>query len=164
MNADYWLNPPLNQTRSPLGLKSLIVLLSLLAWVVLSNHCALAGLLEARGGESLSTGNPAVAGCCHSKAVPQPQKPAGGGQRGMGCCWSLHVLLPDDLARISCAPLVELSPLGEIAPVWVVDGSPLGFWSGEVCSFPSGPPIWVRSFCERVLQSSLPAIAPPQIL
>ena len=163
VNADYWHGLPLNQTRSPLGLKSLIVLLSLLAWVVLSNHCALAGLLGAGGGESL-TGNPAVAGCCHRKAVPQPQSPAGDEQRGMGCCRSLHVTLPEDLARISSAPLVEIIPLGEVVPVLTVDRSLSSFGGGEVCSFPSGPPIRVRSFCERVLQSSLPSTAPPQRL
>ena len=163
MNADYWLFLPLNQTRSPHGLKSLIVLLSLLAWVVLSNHCALAGLLGAGGGESL-TGNPAVAGCCHRKDVPRPQSPAGGEHRGMGCCRSLHVTLPEDLARISAAPLVEISPLGEGTPVLTVDRPLSSFGGGEVFSFLTGSPTWARSFCERVLQSSLPANAPPQRL
>ena len=125
-----------------------VVAMTLVGWIVLSNHCALR-----------SKARPTEAGkehaCCHNGASQPAQEPMNGGQ-GMQCCKSLHALAPDP------AKLADVSPLVVVGAVvaWI-ETLNLGSGPVPVLAVDTGPPPRASSFSELVLHRSLRSHAPP---
>ena len=118
-----------------------------IGWFVLSNHCALAGI-----GARAAAQKPHH--CCHNDPS-QPVKQPADGQGLMGCCKSLHAVVPEG------AKLDEVPPLfvvGDFVP-WVLirDAQP----QAVVVPFGDTGPPGAESFSELVLHRSLRSHAPP---
>lgn len=119
-----------------------IVAVVIAAWLVASNHCALAALTSANESNDHA--------CCHSEKDESPT-------HDVQCCNSLTVPTPEN----AVAPVVHLT---ELTPVW--QPAPLSLLSDlhvEVVAVPisdTGPP-GSESFAIIVLNRSLLAHAPP---
>lgn len=120
--------------------------MTLVGWIVLSNHCAL-------GGMATQSVVQKAHGCCHSGASLPPKEPADTGS--MECCKSLHAVVPDGAKP------------GDLPPPFVV-GSFMAWMlihdarieAPTVLCAGTGPPR-VATFSELVLHRSLRSHAPP---
>ncbi len=126
---------------------SAIVIVTAVAWMFASNHCAIAATaLAAKASEH---------SCCHKDGA-EHKAPHNSSQ----CCEAFNVPVPDQVSA-PVLKLCELPPVGipslAIADVPAPDLSIPGFLSA------AGPP-GLESFSELVLQKSLPAHAPPVVL
>ena len=142
---------PVNAVRTNFALRIATVTLAFFAWLVLSNHCALAEMLAVKTAP-VSTED---RGCCnHHPAPAQDQKPRPPMQQE--CCKSLTVVMPCD-AKLPVASWLEI-----VAP-------PVEWLSVVILTLPlassaapeTGPPPDVPGFTELVLHRSLRSHAPP---
>ncbi|HEY8902086.1 MAG TPA: hypothetical protein VIM48_00175 [Chthoniobacterales bacterium] len=120
---------------------AMVACISMLAWMGLTNHCALASL-------SMQQAH----ACCHSDggASDHPSSP-----QNLQCCGTVAPSLPAYVA----APAAKLF---EIRAAWieVADLFRPAAESGEELAFATGPPPG-QSFLEIILSRSVPAHAPP---
>jgi hypothetical protein len=136
-----------NSLRTNLALRAVATIVALFAWLVLSNHCALASHFPAPSSAESS--------CCKGHAapadgnVPCPQFPD-------GCCKSLKIAMPDS-AKIPHATATQLLPI--VAEFLVIFALPLPL---EVSALAvDGRPPDSPTFAELVLNRSLLSHAPP---
>jgi len=138
----------LNAVRTNRPLCVAAVVATLIAWFVLSNHCALGGM-----GSRSSVQQ--VHGCCHNGGGPPVKEPTDGG-KGTECCKSIH-------ATVSAgAKLADIPP-----PLCAADPFITSMFAGglriqevEAAFGDTGPPA-ALSFSELVLHRSLRSLAPP---
>jgi len=127
-----------------------IVAIGAVAWLAISNHCALA---------ALGSATPVVMPSCHATA-PAHHAPAPDREGGVECCKVLRATVPSlakSLVSYNSFAFTACDyPLGLIASA---DESPLT----SVLAWDTGPPGY-SSFAELVLQRSLLAHAPPNAL
>lgn len=122
-----------------------IVLLTIAAWLVASDHCALAGVLL----------QPTVENSCPGHSS-EPEKLPYHGE--VPCCKALNVTLAP--AKISGGYDLNLF---ELQPYLVFDFQLVfGTSAAPAVELDTGPP-GLRTFAESVLQGSLPAHAPPRL-
>jgi hypothetical protein len=136
-----------HSTFSPLRAAGTMVML--LAWLAVSNHCALGALVK------IGRSAQAHARCCGHQAPPAGKGLPDSGTRE--CCRTLHVLPVDAPARIVKS---ESAPL-DFAPAWGRVGDALCRVVVPVTARMEGGPPGFRSFAEVVLQRSLRSHAPP---
>lgn len=134
--------------RSQHFTRVLVGILTLLGWIALSNHCALAGVLSKtpKGGH---------AACCQ-KNPQSPTEKAPCPQLPQGCCKTLNVVTPDGakLPDKAQADIVK-APLDLQSSVVILP-------SVKIYAAPeTGPPPDSPTFAELVLQRSLHSHAPP---
>lgn len=116
-------------------------------WFVLSNHCALGGI-GSRGAAQKAHG------CCDN-GTSQPVKAPTDGEGRMGCCKSLHAVVPEGAQFADGPPPFVVGAF--VAWVLIRDAQP------QVLLVPfgdTGPP-GSESFSELVLHRSLRSHAPP---
>lgn len=153
---DLWLGDgaakvPVNAIRSNRILRIFAVMAAFSAWLVLSNHCALAELLAVR----IAPIADQAQGCCNHQSAPArnerqcPPMPE-------GCCKSLSVLLPDFAKLPVQASLDAFGLLLEWMPV--MNGV---HPEVKLAAAATGPPPDVPGFVELVLHRSLRSHAPP---
>lgn len=137
----------LNKFHTNVALRTATAMVVLFAWVVLSNHCALALMFPVKS----SAVAVAEASCCKG----QPEPADGDGpcpQMPQGCCKSLKVTMPD-AAKI---PLATVAPVilffSAFVLVVLAESSP---------QISGGPPPDSPTFAELVLNRSLLSHAPP---
>jgi len=132
-------------------LRSTIVALTISAWLLAGNHCALAGENEQEGGSShvVATGF----GRAHS-SIPAPD--SDGDESEMACCSSLQAAVAQPAKN-----LVDFDQLSFVSVAYFLLPSVL-FERQAVAVIPAelntGPPY---SFAENVIQRCLPSNAPP---
>ena len=121
----------------------------LFAWLAISNHCALGGLVKnTRNGQAHTR-------CCGNNAPQHDGKAPDSGTRE--CCQTLNALPPITPAKIAH---LEATPLTIFLAWALVDESLRAEPERCLELLDSGPP-WARSFAEVVLQRSLLSHAPP---
>jgi len=128
-----------------------VSLVALAAWLVASNHCALASILPAPD-ESLSEHSH----CAGAQEAPTEEE-QGGECDGSKCCKSLSAPtlgLAKNVVNYDSASFVAVDFLSSYFRTF---GAPHGVPTGEL---DTGPPE-TQSFAESVLQRSLLAHAPP---
>ncbi len=128
-----------------------VSLVALAAWLVASNHCALAGILP----------KPVAATSEHSHCGGSQEAPVekeqGGECDGSRCCDALSappLALAKNLISYDAAFFLATDYLGSDF------GSSGTHHDAPICELDTGPPVIV-SFAESVLQRSLLAHAPP---
>jgi hypothetical protein len=126
----------------------IIVLLSAVAWLAISNHCALAVLRPAA--ETL-----AIHAHCHGNS-PSPAKKSS--DEELPCCKVLRATIAKDAANVQ-SPIKLAQPTHYPAAVETVSSHSLQR-PGISNELDTGPP-FVSSFAELILQRSLFAHAPP---
>lgn len=142
----------LNQVKAKLansGFRLAVVIATLAGWLVLSNHCALAGLGAKAPAKKEHR-------CCQQVEPSGDNTPAPG--KPIQCCKSLRVLVPDGTkAPVNDAPLLAVIPL-----TWEIDVH-LAELRPSDGSQATGPPPDSPSFAELVLHRSMQAHAPPSV-
>jgi hypothetical protein len=124
------------------------VLLTIAAWIVLSNHCAL-GLIGAM------LGSDSAAGECPMHSAPAKDKPAA----NIPCCKDLRAIAPHAVKNITA---VAGQPVGMRNYVTAIFLAPPRRTT-QLLALETGPPPSI-SFAESILQRSLLAHAPPAVL
>jgi hypothetical protein len=137
-------------TRLSLLFRQTVVFMTALSWLVISNHCALASVMEGAQPKKVSA-------CpMHAKPSGPDQKPARGAQV---CCRTLSAAKAKMFQQRIIPPAL---PLLAVLPSNLFDtpsvaGNPIIF------SLDTGPPGYL-SFSELVLQRSLLSHAPPVLV
>ena len=144
-------NTTVNEIRTNVALRIATVTVAFFAWLVLSNHCALAEMLAVKTAP-VSTEDHSC--CNHHPAPPKDEKPCPPMQQG--CCKSLTVVVPDG-AKLPVAPLLEV---GALPVEWLVVLT-LALPEESRAAPDTGPPPDVPCFVELVLHRSLRSHAPP---
>jgi hypothetical protein len=121
------------------------VLLTITAWILLSNHCALA--LGSNGTESDSK-----SGGCPMHSAPAKEKPA----TNLLCCKDLRAIVPQTVRNIACGAN-QLVSLQDCAAAILLAPPRL---TTRVLALDTGPPCSL-SFAESILQRSILSHAPP---
>ena len=125
--------------------RSITGFLSIAAWMVLSNHCALGAVtLPVEAGVEASE--------CPMHSAPAKKKPAA----HTPCCKDLRATAVHALKNIG-ARAGEFAGMSDYAPAIFLTPPRLVF---EIKGLDTGPP-GCFSFAELVLQKSLPSHAPP---
>jgi hypothetical protein len=142
-----------NIIRTSFALRTFAALAAFFAWVVLSNHCALAALLA----KLESPAAAAEPSCCKN----QPKPADGNGQcpqLPQGCCAKLKIAMPD-AAKVPQAVVAAFVPIfAEVLAVIAYTHD------AESTAAPAtGPPPDVPAFAELVLNRSLLSHAPPAL-
>jgi hypothetical protein len=119
------------------------VLLSIAAWMVLSNHCAL-------GAITLPASSGVEAGGCPMHSAPEKKKPAA----KFPCCKDLRAVAAKAAASAMAATIRLVGVQDYAAEIFP---SPFAI---DVDGLDTGPP-GAFSFAESVLQQSILAHAPP---
>lgn len=138
-----------NQRNPELG-RFLLVMLTMVAWFSISNHCALATVI--------ASGSKASIALMHCHGVPAPQSPGKGGEEQTPCC---KVLKAVTIAKINVgANAADFVPMEYLSV-----GLALEILRAQVqtVGLDPGPP-GALSFSESVLQRSILAHAPPASL
>lgn len=131
-------------------LRGSIVLLAALAWLAVSNHCALAAL----EGSAEMIAAPTCHGM-HDSHAPAKQKHEG----DVECCKVLRATLPSLAKNLVAQPLsIFATQSWFVALVWMSEQPRLI----RPLEWDTGPP-GSTSFAETVLQRSLLAHAPPSV-
>ena len=141
----------MNAVRTHFALRVATVTVAIFAWLVLSNHCALAEMLSVKTAP-VSTDD---SDCCHHHpAPPNDEKPCPPIQPG--CCKSLTVVVPN-AEKVPVASLLEF-----VAPpvAWLIVLN-LALPEENRVAPDTGPPPDVPGFVELVLHRSLRSHAPP---
>jgi hypothetical protein len=123
----------------------LTVLLTITAWVLLSNHCAL-------GVVTLPVETGVEASGCPMHSAPAKKKPP----VKIPCCKDLRAVAVKGAAGVMAAAMRMLGPQDYAAEIFLFPPHV----SIEITGLDTGPP-GVFSFAESVLQQSLLAHAPP---
>ena len=124
--------------------RSITVLLSIAAWMVLSNHCAL-------GAVTLPANSGVEASGCPMHSAPAEKKPA----TKLPCCKDLRAVAAKAVASALAATIRWVGQ--DYAAVIFVSPPPVAI---GVDGLDTGPPD-AFSFAESVLQRSILAHAPP---
>ena len=158
-----WENTPLANCvwhRSVISLKTVCTnvalrtataIVALFAWMVLSNHCALALMFPVKS-SPIAAAEPS---CCKGQPrpadgdAPCPQMP-------QGCCKTLKVAMPD-AAKI---PQATLTPILPVVAEWFA-ALALAMPEKRSAITATGPPPDSPTFVELVLNRSLLSHAPP---
>ena len=139
----------MNAVRANFALRVATVIVAFFAWLVISNHCALAEMLAVKTAP-VSTEE---RGCCnHHPAPAKDEKPCPPIQQG--CCKSLSVVVPDG-AKLPVSLEVVALPVK-----WLVVFT-LALPKEHRAAPDTGPPPDVPNFVELVLHRSLRSHAPP---
>ncbi len=126
-----------------------VVLIGILAWLAISNHCALAALP--------GTAKAPMASCHSSPLNHSPARPDR--ERGMECCKVLRAtLLKFSDKSVAFDALAFLSHNYVVGILPVTDEAHLT----RIIEWDTGPP-GLGSFVESVLQRSILAHAPPSL-
>ena len=134
------------QHTTPLG-RLLLVILTMVAWFSISNHCALATVTASGPKTSVAP--------MHCHGAPAPQSPAKSGDEQTPCCKVLKVIT---IAKVHVGTnaldfaLMEYPTVGLVVEISQAQTQTLGL--------DTGPP-GALSFSESVLQRSILAHAPP---
>jgi hypothetical protein len=137
--------------RTNLAFRSALAVLVLIAFTVLSNHCALAkSMARDAGWEGAERGD-----CCHQESAPAKQK-SPCPQVPTGCCTTLKVTMPDE-AKVPGEPVAAPAPL---VATWLEMLIPERT-EREPAEPGSDHPPNVPGFVELVLHRSLHSHAPP---
>jgi hypothetical protein len=126
-----------------------IVVVTIVAWLSISNHCAVGALVTAK------TQSPVAQMHCHGDQ-PSPAKKEGG--KEMPCCKVLRATIAKDRSMVQ-DPVMSAQPIQYPAVVEILlfsSSQPSGI-SNE---FDTGPP-FALSFAELIFQRSLFSHAPP---
>ena len=129
--------------RANAAVRGLVVILTMLGWVVLSNHCALSLMANRVTATEHS--------CCQ-KTAPKPQQD----QVPMECCKTLSAVVPD-------AGTASVPPGW---PMFLTFAETLFIFvsrSEEPVALTHSPPERTVSFPELILQQSLLSHAPPAL-
>ncbi len=141
----------MNAVRTNLPFRLATVIVAFFAWLVLSNHCALAEMLAAKAA-AVSTEEH---GCCnHHPSPAKDQKPCQPMREG--CCKSLTIVVPDG-AKLPAATAFESAAL----PVEWLLAFTVALPEENRAAPDTGPPPDVPGFVELVLHRSLHSHAPP---
>lgn len=141
----------MNAIRTNFALRVSTVIVAFAAWLVLSNHCALAEMLAAKTAP-VSTEE---RGCCkHHHAPANKEKPCPPMQKG--CCKSLTVVVPDG-TKLPAESLLKVVAV----PVEWLSILPLALPLESSLASDTGPPPDIPGFIELVLHRSLRSHAPP---
>jgi hypothetical protein len=126
-----------------------VVLLTLVAWFSISNHCALGGLIAATTQSSMAPMH------CHG-GQPLPSKKSG--DQKMPCCKMLPATITGE-AKVNQVANEDYLPTQTwvVAKIIFADEARLHRVAQEL---DTGPP-FAASFAESVLQQSILAHAPP---
>jgi hypothetical protein len=131
------------------AIRNWVVLVTLAAWLSISNHCVIGGLIETKSQSAMPRMH------CHGNQ-PSPSKKST--QEEMPCCKVLRATLAGQgkIVQIASRDFLPI-PNWIIAQVIFADDAQLRRLPEEL---DTGPP-FVDSFAESVLQRSLLAHAPP---
>jgi hypothetical protein len=124
------------------------VLLTIAAWILLSNHCAF-GL----GGTAVSSDSETDG--CPMHSAPAKEKPV----TNIPCCKELRAVASHAMKSVSAVARQLAGTQDYVAAVFVVPPR-LAF---QPASLDTGPPRARLSFAEAVLQRSVLAHAPPSV-
>lgn len=127
-------------------LRSLVIATALLAWLAVSNHCALAAL----------SATPPVSADCPMHPQPTQQK----GDSGLVCCKILRAPVAPAMVKAAAPvqlPNLFLGDLWSALPLRDALAPPV-----RILAYDTGPP-GLGSYAELVLQRSLRAHAPPSL-
>lgn len=134
-------------------LRSTVVLLTISAWLLASNHCAVAGENEHDGQPSRVV----ASGSGHTHS-PSPSPDKDGDESDMACCSSLPATVAQPTTSLVAFDQFSFVPVAYfLLPVVLLERRATSAISSE---FDTGPPY---SFAEIVLQRSLPSNAPPSL-
>jgi hypothetical protein len=122
-----------------------IVLLTIGAWLLISNHCVL-GL-----GDTASKPD-SKSGGCPMHSAPAKEKPAA----NLPCCKDLHAITSHTVKNLTAGASQLVGMQNCIAVIFSV--SPR--LTTQLLALETGPPPWL-SFAESILQRSILAHAPP---
>ncbi len=142
----------MNAIRTNSALRAATVTVAFFAWLVLSNHCALAEMLTAKTARIAAE----ESGGCHHNSAPQQHDEKPCPTMPQGCCKSLTVVVPDG-TKVPTVSLesftlpVEWMLVFTVALPEPLDATPV-----------TGPPPDSPTFAELVLNRSLLSHAPPQ--
>lgn len=134
---------PVKAIRANAAVRGLVVILTMLGWVVLSNHCALSLMANRVAATEHS--------CCQ-KTAPKPQQD----QVPMGCCKTLSAVVPD--AGTASVPPIWPMFLTFAETLFIFVSAP-----EEPAAPTHSPPERTVSFPELILQQSLLSHAPPAL-
>lgn len=144
-------NSTVNAIRTNFALRIATVTVAFFAWLVLSNHCALAEMLAVKAAPPSSEEH----GCCnHHPAPAKDRKPCPPMQQE--CCKSLTVVVPGG-AKMPVASSLEIVAL---SVEWLAVLT-LALPEQNRAAPDTGPPPDVPGFVELVLHRSLRSHAPP---
>jgi hypothetical protein len=129
------------------AIRGVVILFSVVAWLSLSNHCAVAAVASA------NTQSPEMH--CHG---PQPSPAKKDGGKEMPCCKVLRATIAKDHSIVQ-DPVMLAQPIQYPAIVEILLFSSL-HPSGISNEFDTGPP-FALSFAELIFQRSLFSHAPP---
>ena len=121
------------------------VILTITAWLLLSNHCALglSGIVVESDSES---------GGCPMHSAPAKEKPA----TNLLCCKELRALAPPAVKNITAVASQLVGVQDYVAAIFLVPPR----LTTQLLALDTGPP-HLLSFAESILQRSILAHAPP---
>ena len=141
----------MNAVRTNFAFRVATVTVAFFAWLVLSNHCALAEMLAVRTAPVSAE----KSGCCNHHPTPAKDgKPCPPLQQG--CCKSLTIVVPDGV-KLPTATALEIVSL----PVEWLLAFTIALPEEKRDALDTGPPPDVPGFIELVLHRSLRSHAPP---
>jgi hypothetical protein len=121
------------------------VLVTIGAWLLISNHCVLGLDATAAKSDSKSDG-------CPMHSAPAKEKPA----PNFPCCKDLRAVAPQVLKNISAVASQLVGVRDYLAAIFLAPPR----LTTEPLALDTGPPPWL-SFAESILQRSILAHAPP---
>lgn len=135
--------------RLPTVAQASLIAITALGWFLLSNHCALAGLIAAKTQSAVAPMH------CRGNQPPPPNK---NGEEEMPCCKVLRATVTSEAKTVEAASndFVPLQPW-MVAEIIFADEAHLQSAAEELGT---GPP-FADSFAESVLRRSIFAHAPP---
>jgi len=139
-----WSSEETMRARHSRWFAAMVACVSMLAWMCMTNHCALASLSMRQ-----------MHSCCHSDGGAKDHP---GSPQYLQCCGTVAPSLPDHLA-------VPAAKLFEIRAAWIEATAllrPAPESRGDL-AFTTGPPPG-QSFLEVILSRSMPAHAPPSFV
>lgn len=141
----------MNAVRTNFALRVATVTVAFFAWLVLSNHCALAEMLAVRTAPVSAE----EFGCCsHHPAPAKDRKPCP--PMRQGCCKSLTIVVSDGVKLPAATALENVAVAVEWLPAFT-----LAVPEENGAEPDTGPPPDVPGFVELVLHRSLRSHAPP---
>jgi hypothetical protein len=130
-----------------------VVLTTVVAWLSISNHCALGAVIDAQSQDQLAPTH------CHGNQASPPKK--SGDKEEMPCCKALRATLAGE-GKIVKAPAKDFLAIHNwiVPEIIFANQAQLAHASQEL---DTGPPFAAGSFAESVLQRSILAHAPPSL-
>jgi hypothetical protein len=121
------------------------VLLTIGAWLLISNHCVL-GLGDTAADSDSKSGG------CPMHSAPAKGKPAA----NLPCCKDLHAIAPHAVKNLTAGASQLVGVQDYVAAIFFVPSR----LTTQLFALETGPPSWL-SFAESILQRSILAHAPP---